>query len=278
MSTRQPKKKDKKNKKKINKKNIGLILLYLRAIKVFKILFNILILILIIQLIIALYKNNIMRKFEDKLSLTYSKIVYKNICVNVEINGIEKANINDVQNTVYNFCNKENKNDMIILLEQIKTDPWIKNVTIKRKLPNTLEIKIEEYLPFAIWKNGEKLFLIDENGTIIKINEKERRGYNNLIIVAGEGSKENIYSLFNMLSSNPNLFSRIKSALRVGQRRWNLELENGIIIKMPEKNTLDAWQKLDKILSIRGSDIDIKTIDLRNDDKVFIEEKSSTSN
>ena len=42
---------------------------------------------------------------------------------------------------------------------------------------------------------------------------------------------------------------------------------------MPEKNVIDAWSKLDKILSIRGSEIDLKVIDLRNDDKIFLEER-----
>ena len=41
---------------------------------------------------------------------------------------------------------------------------------------------------------------------------------------------------------------------------------------MPEKNIINAWDKLDKILSINGSEIGIKSIDLRNSDKIFLEE------
>ena len=143
---------------------------------------------------------------------------------------------------------------------------------IKRKLPDTLIINIEEYLPFAIWKTNGDIHLIDEEGKIISISDKEKSKFLHLIVVAGEDSKNNIDSLFNMLSSNPTLFSRIKSAIFVGKRRWNLELDNGIIIKMPEKNIINAWDKLDKILSINGSEIGIKSIDLRNSDKIFLEE------
>lgn len=273
MSKKASTQKSKKSNKKFSKKNIGFILFYLKVLKIFKIFLAIILVSLTAYFIFVMYKNNIVDKTIEMLSLEYSKFIYKDICNNIEINGINKANVEKIDNEIYNFCNLENKNDLMPLLNRIMTDPWIKNINIRRELPNTLHINIEEYLPFAMWKNGNDLHIIDENGKIIMIDEREKRGYFNLIIVAGDGAKENIYSLFNLLSSNPSLFSRIKSALRIGERRWNLELDNGIIVKMPEKDELDAWGKLNKILSIRGSEIGLKTIDLRNKDKIFLEEE-----
>ena len=100
--------------------------------------------------------------------------------------------------------------------------------------------------------------------------------YYNLIFITGDGAKENIYGLFNMLSTKPYLFGRIKSIIRIGNRRWNFELDNGIIIKMPENDIIEAWEKLDKIISIKGSEINIKSIDLRNKDKILLEEDKAT--
>lgn len=233
---------------------------------------TILILIFLVYFFTFLYKNNFLKAFKKESALVYSQTFLKDICVNVEITGVDKADIYEIQSKIYDFCNLENKNNLNILLDTIKQDPWIKEVTIKRVLPNTLQIIVEEYLPFAIWKNNEDVELIDEQGTTINITEREKRGYYNLLIVTGEGSKENIYSLFNMLSSNPSLFSRIKSAIRIGDRRWNFELDNNIIVKMPENDLLTAWDKLEKIISIKGSEINLKTIDLRNQDRVFLEE------
>ncbi len=272
MPARQIKKQIKKPKK-TNKKNLGLVLFCLKVFKIFKIFFNIFLVFFVVYASIMLHKNNTITKLKNNLALAYSKVIYKNICVNIEINGVERSNVENIREKIYDFCELENKNNIGKLLNEINEDPWIKNISIKRKLPNTLKIEIEEYLPFAILNYDNSLHLIDENGIIIQISEKEKRAYYNLLIVAGEGSKENIYSLFNLLSSNPNLFSRIKSALRISERRWNLILDNGILIKMPEKNVIDAWSKLDKILSIRGSEIDLKVIDLRNDDKIFLEER-----
>lgn len=269
-STRPTRKGRKKNT--VNKKNVGLVLLYLKIFKIFKILFHILIIAATFYLIYFIYKNDTVGKLKESSKLHYSKLIYNSVCDNVEINGIEKSSKERVEMIIYNFCNLDNKLDLRLLLMEIKKDPWIKNVNIKRKLPNTLQINIEEYLPFAMLTDGKNLYLMDESGTVIDIDESEKKLYGDLLIVAGEGAKNNIYSLFNLLSSNPQLFSRIKSALRIGNRRWNFTLDNGIVVQMPEHDPLDAWHKLNKLLSIRGSEIDLKVIDLRNQDKIFLEE------
>ena len=265
-------KRNKKNRQKISKKNIGLAVFFLKTFRIFKIIFTIFIVIITICFLKFLYTNNIFKRFVNDVPFLYSKTFHKNICDDLEINGIDKADFFKIRTDVANFCELDNKTDLSILLNKIKKDPWIKNISIRRILPNRLEINIEEYSPFAILKVNDKYNLIDENGTIINISDREKRGYYNLIFISGNGAKENIYGLFNMLSTKPYLFSRIKSIIRIGNRRWNFELDNGIIVKMPENDMIEAWDKLDKIISIKGSEINIKVIDLRNKDKIFLEE------
>ena len=270
--TRPNKAKKRKSKNKVNKNNVDLVLFYLKLTKVLKIVLALSIIFAIFYLVRNIKKEKTFNEVKEKLVLTYSKLIYKDICTDIEINGVKMVNIKTIERKVREFCDLENKNDLFILAKSLEIDPWIKNISIKRKLPDTLIINIEEYLPFAIWKTNGNIHLIDEEGKIISISDKEKSKFLHLIVVAGEDSKNNIDSLFNMLSSNPTSFSRIKSAIFVGKRRWNLELDNGIIIKMPEKNIINAWDKLDKILSINGSEIGIKSIDLRNSDKIFLEE------
>ena len=270
--TRPNKAKKRKSKNKVNKNNVDLVLFYLKLTKVLKIILALFVIFAIFYLVRNIKKEKTFNEFKEKLVLTYSKLIYKDICTDIEINGVKMVNIKTIERKLREFCDLENKNDLFILAKSLEIDPWIKNISIKRKLPDTLIINIEEYLPFAIWKTNGDIHLIDEEGKIISISDKEKSKFLHLIVVAGEDSKNNIDSLFNMLSSNPTLFSRIKSAIFVGKRRWNLELDNDIIIKMPEKNIINAWDKLDKILSINGSEIGIKSIDLRNSDKIFLEE------
>ena len=173
------KNKDKSRKKikKINKENIGLVLLYFKIFRIFKFCFIFLVFASIIHFTFLFYKNNTLKKIANSLDLKYSELALGDMCNNIEVSGIERASIEKIQKDIYNFCNSINKNSMKPLLNVIISDPWIKNVAIERKLPDTLKIQIEEYLPFAIWKNGNELYLMDENGKIIEISEREKRTY-----------------------------------------------------------------------------------------------------
>ncbi len=269
------KKKTKRNynpKSKVNKKNVNFVLFYLKTLKTLKILFGLFILCSIVYMFFLLNKKEFTSKIKTNFSNSYSDIFNKNICNNIEINGVKETNIEELEKKIDNFCNLKNKNNINHLLNEIKNDPWIKNITIKKRLPNIMSINIEEYIPFVIWKTENDMHLIDESGNIIPINDSEKINFIDLMVVSGKNSKDGVYSLFNMLSSNPALFSRIREAFFIGERRWNLEFDNGIIIKMPEKDIIKAWHNLDKILSLKGSELTIKVIDLRNPEKIFIEE------
>lgn len=264
----------KQNKKISNKKDISRKLKKIKIYRYFRFVFILLLLIVNVLFFVYSYKNNFIAKFSHNLKYKFNSNIYKNTCSNIQINGVEKTDITSLSRKIDKFCKNEDTYDLNILEFEIMEDPWIKNILITRSLNDGLKIQIEEYLPFALWKDGDEYYLIDESGTIINIGEREKKlHYNTSMIIIGEEAKSEIYSLFNLLSSNPGLFSKIKVANRIGKRRWDLTLNNGILIKMPEDNLVDAWFKLDKILSIGGSEIDTKIIDLRNDDKVFIESR-----
>jgi cell division protein FtsQ len=63
----------------------------------------------------------------------------------------------------------------------------------------------------------------------------------------------------------------ISSGTFISGRHWNVQLKNGILIKLPEDNPEKAWayltkkQKDSKIL-----ESNIKTIDLRIEQKMFV--------
>jgi cell division septal protein FtsQ len=64
---------------------------------------------------------------------------------------------------------------------------------------------------------------------------------------------------------------KIKAINRIGKRRWDFVLDSGIVVKMPESNISRAWIKLDELLEVRGVEIGIRSIDLRNSDKIILE-------
>lgn len=68
-----------------------------------------------------------------------------------------------------------------------------------------------------------------------------------------------------MLAAVPSLSGRIVSAVRVGGRRWNLQLDNGMEIRLPEERAREAWAEvaaLDRTQRLLSRQISI--IDLRD--------------
>jgi len=212
-----------------------------------------------------LLNHSISRKVEQ---------ILKRSCYNLKIEGVVNSDVGKINFYIGEYCSVDAKSDYTLdsLRDNIIQDPWIKIVNIRKELPYSLKVDLTEYNPFAIWKNKNEFHLINEEGEIIKISEKEQKRFYNLLIVTGKNSKDNIKTLFNLLLSNPELTSRIRIADRISDRRWNLELDSKVTVKFPEDPfIMDSWKRLEKLLSNQGIEIGLKTIDLRIDDKVFLE-------
>jgi len=161
-----------------------------------------------------------------------------------------------------------------IHLDEVKSNleknSWVKSVSIQRRMPDTIYIDIVERVPIAIWQINKKLFLIDDDG--FKITSENIENFAHLPHVIG--SDANIYatSLIKDLSEYPEFASKIISSVRYGERRWNLNLQQNITIKMPETGFKEALKyiiQLDKASKL--FDKNYKVIDLRDKDKYYIE-------
>ncbi len=156
--------------------------------------------------------------------------------------------------------------------EILKLD-WVENVTIKRKIPNLIFIDIEEKEPIAIWQNSGKLFLVDKKGSLIK--EQKMQNFANLPILIGENAHFLAHDLLESLSANSKIKDEIASIIRVGERRWNVRFRNGTEVKLPETDIMSAWTHVVELYVSGGLlHSNIKSMDLRVKDKIYIETKN----
>ena len=147
--------------------------------------------------------------------------------------------------------------------------PWIKTASVERHLPDTLYIHLTERKPLALWQRRGKMMLIDHDGIAVTSEHLER--YSNLLLVVGDDAPKNAEALINVLQTQPDLMHRVSAAIRVGDRRWNLQLDNSITVELPETNVADAWTHLAQIdrehaLLAR----DIEQVDMRLADRVVV--------
>jgi len=67
------------------------------------------------------------------------------------------------------------------------------------------------------------------------------------------------------------LMRRVKAAVRVGGRRWNLRLEGDIDVRLPEDNAAAAWTRLAEYEKTHQVlERDVRILDLRLPDRLIV--------
>jgi cell division protein FtsQ len=152
---------------------------------------------------------------------------------------------------------------------RLETVPWVRSASIERLLPDTLFVRITERAPLALWQHGGKFDLVDQDGNAIA--NADIGDYPALPQVVGIGAPAATPDLLRVLASEPALRAHVTASVRVGDRRWNVELDNGIEVALPEKNAEAAWHHLaaldrsDKLLARS-----VQVIDMRLPDRVVL--------
>lgn len=154
--------------------------------------------------------------------------------------------------------------------ERIEELSWIRSATVERQLPDTLIVSVVERKPLAIWQTeGRDHVLIDGDGE--QLQNYELGDYLDLPVLVGDDAPKSAAEMLTTLQSIPHLYEQITGAQRIGHRRWNIQLANGMFIRLPEENMEKAWQRLE-VLDREHSilDRDVLIVDLRLPDRTFV--------
>ena len=249
-------------------------------IKKFILFFNIKTLILIILILSTLlitffycfkYKDLIL----EQLVLNKDRVLFEfknKIKPNFIILG---NNYVDAKSLTYELKTKldsaENSNYLNLISNTLKEKNLIKKFIITKTSNNLLTIKIEEKNIIGLLKIENDDYLIDESNNIIKIKITPKLLH--LPVFIGKNSNKNANVILNLIrESNINLNYLYFSL--VDNRRWNIKLDNGVKILLPETKVLDTLKLLKKIDSkynvLNGKFVEI---DLRIYGKFFLKPK-----
>ncbi len=159
-----------------------------------------------------------------------------------------------------------NLEQMSARLEEIT---WVKSARVERRLPDTLYIGLQERRPMALLQKNKKLSLIDEDGAFL--SDRNLKKFNDLVIIAGKDAPARAPELLEVLAAEPVLQKRVESASRIGARRWDLKMNNGVAVRLPENDMGLAIRRLALAQEKDGLlDKDILGLDLRKNDRIII--------
>lgn len=189
----------------------------------------------------------------------------------VTVEGRDKTSVDDLREAI-----GVNRGDPILFLDldevrqRVAGLPWVKGAVVERRLPDTLHVRLAERDPFVRWQNDGRTVLIDREGVILA---KARDGeYRHLRRLVGKGAPEQAAALFDVLQGDPELFARVSTATRIRERRWDVTFDNGVVLRLPEEGTRQAWQRFSQLQAAeRLLDKDVRAIDLRVADRVILQ-------
>ena len=152
---------------------------------------------------------------------------------------------------------------------RIETLAWVQHATVERRLPGTIVVQLEERRPFAIWQNQGHFALIDRAGQVVA--DQDIATFRQLPLVVGAGAPEHAAALLDALAAQPALQSRVTAAVRVGERRWNLVLSNGLNVFLPEGQAPAALARLMELQASQALlDHPLQIVDMRLPDRLVL--------
>ncbi|MDD5433957.1 MAG: FtsQ-type POTRA domain-containing protein [Nitrospira sp.] len=173
------------------------------------------------------------------------------------------------------------KADLKRLVLRLKEHPWIKDVTVKRELPSSIQVAILERMPYLYISSNSRLFIADEEG--ILMGEKPA-SLLSLPVVYGvslsgikEGEKVPAEGMQSALEVKRELTAApwvdiSSSGIEVGERaQITLHLKEYSIRlgKGRYKEKLKRFYELAKNLKDKGT---FKEVDLRFENQVIVKE------
>lgn len=156
---------------------------------------------------------------------------------------------------------------------RIEALPWVRLASVERQLPATVKVTVYEHVPLARVVAEDQVWVINQNGERIAVDADNR--FAALPLLQGDGAATAAGPLFATMSSWPQLFSQLREAHYVGQRRWDLRFVSGVTVQLPEATAdfgpataLPILAKLEEarhVLTLNAGEVD-----LRLRDRIFL--------
>jgi len=167
------------------------------------------------------------------------------------------------------------RGDAILVLDldaaraRLEALSWVAAASVERRLPDTLYVRIVERRPLALWQFQGRMALVDRRGTVLTEDSLQR--FAALPLAVGDGAPRALPELLSVLAVEPEMAARVTAAPWVGRRRWTLNIDDRLKVKLPEHGLAAAWQRLARLQRRDGIlDRALVVLDLRHADRLVV--------
>lgn len=155
--------------------------------------------------------------------------------------------------------------DLDALHDRIAALEAVAATTVRIESGGTLRVHVQERTPTVLWRHADgTLELLDTGGHRVGA-AIGRADWPELPLIAGQGANQATAEALSLLRLAEPLDDRVRGLVRVGERRWNLELTNDVTVMLP---AVGAKAALARALALHEADNlfarDISHVDMRD--------------
>ncbi len=158
--------------------------------------------------------------------------------------------------------------DLMQLKNALLGDPWVEKVTLNRRWPDTLVVKITEQKPIARWGDG----FLNQRGEIIRVNEADK--LSSLPWLQGsEADASEILQQYQDLSQLLRSRGLDVIALKCDNKKsWRLTIKNHVEIALGRDQVMEKIRRFVTVYDTHLHNVwmDVKAIDLRYSNGVAV--------
>lgn len=227
--------------------------------------------------------------FANYLHLQATKIInfnpdsFRDRRINLEIDGNIYTDYNQIMEIVGSVLNGMNQLNSFSVLSELKNEllrlPWVSDVEIYKTLTlytNEIKVTLHEHTPEFLWLNQNNLTVVAKGGEVI--TQFDPNDFRGMVVVVADHLNSQLFNLWDLVNLNEQLFPLLEQIVMVWDQRFDLVLRNGITIKLPAENYQSALGFISQSLENDGFLSGLKTLDLRLENKAFLEYDTQTIN
>ena len=159
------------------------------------------------------------------------------------------------------FINRKNLNEII------ENNTLVERFQIFKKYPSSLNIVIERTQFLANINLDGQIFFVGSNGKLSKQNAYDEK----LPFIFGKPNIKEFLNFKKQIDQSKISYSQIKNMFFFPSKRWDIELKNGTIIKLPKSNIKKSLNRSFEVLNDEKLK-NIKIIDVRIKNQIILNE------
>jgi cell division protein FtsQ len=148
--------------------------------------------------------------------------------------------------------------------------PWVTDAIVTRRYPDFISIRLIEKRPFALWQVGSSTVMVERTGKVIEgvAPDFSQR----FLLLIGPGAAELAAPILDLLDQQRAVRARLLGVERISERRWDLILDRGIRVRLPELGWEEQLAELEGLIVDQGLlERDLEIIDLRFPDSYIFQ-------